>query len=60
MESPNSARPTDSRAAIKNANCTCSFCLLVFSMRELSVRDAQKFRRHLQTNHGLKLGEPER
>ncbi|MDA4132496.1 MAG: hypothetical protein OK454_05135 [Thaumarchaeota archaeon] len=60
MEKPNSSRSEDQRAQIKNANCTCSYCLLVISMRELSVRDAQKFRRHLQTNHGLKLGEPER
>jgi hypothetical protein len=60
MEKPNSARSDDQRAPIKNANCTCSFCLRVFALRELSTRDAQKFRRHLQENHGLKLGEAER
>jgi hypothetical protein len=59
MEKPSSSRSDDQHAPIKNANCSCSFCLRVFSMRELSVRDAQKFRAHLQTNHGLKLGEPE-
>ena len=48
----------DPRPRSANSNCTCSFCLYVFQLRDLSEKDARKFRRHLQEKHGLKLGEP--
>jgi len=50
----------DVSSQFKATNCACSFCLLIFSLREPSERDLLRFRRHLQANHGLKLGELER
>jgi len=44
---------------VRPTNCTCAFCLLVFSMKDPTEADLLKFRLHLQRIHGLKVGEPE-
>lgn len=59
VEKPYPPRSGDPLTQFNSANCTCSFCLLVFSLSDPSERDLRTFRSHLQAKHGLKLGEPE-
>ena len=51
--------PWDLRSKFRATNCTCSFCLFVFSMRDPSERDLVTFQVHLQRVHGLIPGEVE-
>ena len=60
LEKAYSARPGDLQPKFKATNCTCSFCLLVFSLDDPSEHDLSIFLIHLWKKHGLKLGEPER
>ncbi len=60
MENAHSPRRDDLPSHFRATNCTCSFCLLVFSIRDPSVTEISTFRLHLQRVHGLKVGEPER
>ena len=59
MEKSHPTRSEDIRPLSKAANCTCSFCLLVFSMKDPTEANLSTFRSHLQRVHGLKVGEPE-
>jgi hypothetical protein len=44
---------------LAHTNCTCSFCLLVFTLRDPTEGDLSALQSHLEKSHGLKLGEPE-
>jgi hypothetical protein len=59
MEKARPSSPGDIRPQFRATNCTCSFCLLVFSLRDPSESDLSTFVLHLRRSHGLKVGEPE-
>ena len=53
-------RPGKDGLRFNGSRSTCSFCLLVFSLPELSKDEAKLFLSHLRQTHGLKVGEIER
>jgi len=59
MENAHAVRP-DPLSRFIATSCTCSFCLLVFSLDDPSENDLCMFQLHLRRVHGLKMGEPER
>jgi len=60
MEKTHESSADDLWSQFKATNCTCSFCLLVFAMKDPTENDLFTFHLHLQRIHGLKVGEPQR
>jgi hypothetical protein len=59
MQGPHHSLGPEQLREFRASNCTCSFCLFVFSMRDPSEKDLVTFQLHLQRVHGLTPGEIE-